>query len=128
MDKEEEMEEKYNWIKLKEKEKYLDLISQLKRLPGITVNLSILIGILEAVPKILAKKLEELKIGKSIETIQITELRKSIKILLWRINFPSVDLQGKLTIDKENSLINRNNDNNRNVFQQYFELNMFSKI
>ena len=62
-------------------DKYLDLTRELKKLWNMRVKvIPIAVGALGTVPKSLEKRLEELKIGGRIETIQATALLQSAKI------------------------------------------------
>ena len=66
----------------KEKDNYLDLASELRKLWDLwgTVIL-IVIGALGTIPKEFERRLEELAIGRQIETTQITALLRSARIL-----------------------------------------------
>ena len=72
-------------IKLKEtekKEKYYDLGKELKNLWNMKVTIiPILIGAFGTVTKRLLKGLEELEVGRRVETIQITALLRTARIL-----------------------------------------------
>ena len=72
-------------IKLKEcekKDKYLDLASELKKLWNIQVTIiPIVISAFGTVTKGLLKGLEDLEVGGRVETIQITALLRTVRIL-----------------------------------------------
>ena len=72
-------------IKLKESEKkdrYLDLARELKKLWNIKVTIvPIVIGAFGTITKGLLKGLEDLEVGGRVETIQMTALLKTAKIL-----------------------------------------------
>ena len=72
-------------IKLKEcekKDKYLDLASELKKLWNTRVTIvPIVIGAFGTVTKGLLKGLENLEVGSQVETIQMTALLKTARIL-----------------------------------------------
>ena len=72
-------------VKLKEsekKDKYLDLARDFKKLLNIDVTfIPILIGALDTVTKGLIKGLKGLEIKGRVETIQTTELLRSVRIL-----------------------------------------------
>ena len=72
-------------VKMKESEKidkYLDIARELKTLWNIRViMMPIILGALGRVPKGLERRLEQLKIKGRIETIQITTLLRSVRIL-----------------------------------------------
>ena len=72
-------------IKLKEcekKDKYLDLARELKKLWNMQVTIiSIVIGAFETVTKGLLKRLEDLEVGRRVETIQTTALLRTARIL-----------------------------------------------
>ena len=72
-------------IKLKEyekKDKYLDIARELKKLWNMKVTiLPIVIGAFGAVTKGLLKGLEDLEVGRQVETIQTTTLLRTARIL-----------------------------------------------
>ena len=72
-------------IKLKEcekKDKYLDLARELKKLWNIKVTIiPIVIGAFGTVTKELLKGLEDLEVGRQVETIQTTTLLRTARIL-----------------------------------------------
>ena len=72
-------------IKLKEcekKDKYLDLARELKKLWNMKVTIvPIVIGALGTITKGLLKGLEDLEIGRRVETIQTTALLRTARIL-----------------------------------------------
>ena len=72
-------------INLKEcekKDKYLDLARELKKLWNMKVtNVPIVIGALDTITKGLLKGLENLEVGGQIETIQMTVLLRTARIL-----------------------------------------------
>ena len=72
-------------IKLKEcekKDKYLNLAKELKKLWNMTVTLIlIVIGVFGTETKDLLKGLEDLEVGRWVETIQTTALLRMAKIL-----------------------------------------------
>ena len=72
-------------IKLKEcekKDKYLDFARELKKLWNMQVRIiPIVIGTFEAVTKGLLKGLEDLEVGRRVETIQTTALLRTARIL-----------------------------------------------
>ena len=74
-----------HWIKLKECEKrdeYLDLARELKKLWNMKVTIiPIVIGDFGTVTKGLLKGLEDLEVGRRVETIQKTALLKTARIL-----------------------------------------------
>ena len=75
----------YHRIHLKEsekKDKYLDLVRELKRLWNMKVTIwPIVIGTLGTITKGLLKGLEDLKVGGRVETIQTTALLRTARIL-----------------------------------------------
>ena len=72
-------------IKLKEcykKDKYLDLARELKKLRNMKVTIvPIVIDAFGAITKRLLKGLEDLEVGETVETIQITALLRTARIL-----------------------------------------------
>ena len=72
-------------INLKEyekKDKYLDLVRELKKLWNMKMTIvSIVIGALGIITKGLLKGLEDLEVGGWVETIQMTALLKTARIL-----------------------------------------------
>ena len=72
-------------IKLKEcekRDKYLDLARELKKLWNMKVTIiPIVIGAFGTVTKGLLKGLEDLEVGRRVETIQTTALLKTVRIL-----------------------------------------------
>ena len=72
-------------IKLKEyekKDKYLDLARELKKLLNMQVTIiPIVIGAFGIVTKGLLKRLEDLEVGRRVETIQTTTLLRTARIL-----------------------------------------------
>ena len=72
-------------IKLKEcekKDKYLDLVKELKKLWNMKVIIiPIVIGVFGTVTKGLLKGLEDLVVGREVETIQTTTLLRMARIL-----------------------------------------------
>ena len=74
-----------NRINLKEcekKDKYLDLARELKKLWNMKVTIvPIVIGALGTITKGLLKGLEDLEVGRRIETIQMTALHRTARIL-----------------------------------------------
>ena len=72
-------------INLKEcakKEKYLDLARQLKKLWNIKVTIvPIVIGAFDTITKGLIKGLEDLEVGGRVETLQMTVLLRTARIL-----------------------------------------------
>ena len=75
----------FHGIKLKEcekKEKYLDLVKKLKKLCNMKVTIiPIVIGAFGTVTKGLLKVLEDLEVGRQVETIQTTALLRTARIL-----------------------------------------------
>ena len=74
-----------NRIKLKEcekKDKYLDLARELKKLWNIKVTTVLIVtGALGTITKGLLKGLEDLEVGGRVETIQMTALLRTARIL-----------------------------------------------
>ena len=74
-----------NRIKLKEcekKDKYLDLARELKKLWNMKVTIiPIVIGAFGTVTKGLLKRLEDLEVGRWLETVQTTALLRMARIL-----------------------------------------------
>ena len=74
-----------SWIKLKEckkKNKYLDLARELKKLWNMRVTIvPIVIGAFGTVTKGLLKGLENLQVGGRVDTLQMTALLKTVRIL-----------------------------------------------
>ena len=72
-------------IKLKEcekKDKYLDLARELKKLWNMQVTIiPIVIGVFGTVTKWLQRGLEDLEVGRRVETIQTTALLRTARIL-----------------------------------------------
>ena len=72
-------------IKLKEcekKDKYLDLARELEKLWNMKVMIEpIVIGVFGAITKGLLKDLEDLEVGGRVETIQITALLRTARML-----------------------------------------------
>ena len=69
-------------INLKESEKYLDLARELKMLWNMKVTIvPIVIGELGTKTKGLLKGLEDLEVGGRVETIQMTSLLRTARIL-----------------------------------------------
>ena len=69
-------------MKVKRKDKYLDLARELKKLWNMKVTIvSIVIGALSTVTKGLLKGLEDLEVGGRVETIQTTALLRMARIL-----------------------------------------------
>ena len=72
-------------IKLKEcekKDKYLDLARKLKKLWNVKVTIGpTVIGALGTITKRLLKSLDDLKVGGRVETIQMTALLRTARIL-----------------------------------------------
>ena len=73
------------WIKLKEcekKDKYLDLARELKKLWNMEVTIiPIVIGAFGTVTKGLLKGLEDLEVGRRVETLQTKALLRTVRIL-----------------------------------------------
>ena len=68
--------------KKKERNKYIDLARELKKLWNMKVTvIPIVIGALGKIPKGLLKRLEDLEIGGQVETIQTTALLRLARIL-----------------------------------------------
>ena len=64
------------------KDKYLDLVGELKKLWNMKVKIvPIVIGAFGTITKRLLKRLEDLEVGGRIETIQTTALRRTARIL-----------------------------------------------
>ena len=64
------------------KDKYLDLVRELKKLWNMKVTIvPIMIGALGTITKGLLKFLEDLEVGGRVETIQTTALRRTARIL-----------------------------------------------
>ena len=83
-------------VKLKEREKYLDLAREFKKLWNIKVTIiPIVIGALGTVTKGLEQGLEDLEIKGRVETIQTSALLSSVRIL-WRVPETWGDLSLKL--------------------------------
>ena len=62
--------------------KYLDLARELKKLWNMKVTIvSIVIGAFGTITKGLLKGLEDLKVGRRVETIQTTTLLRTVRIL-----------------------------------------------
>ena len=74
-------------INLKEsekKDKYLDFARELKKLWNMKVTIvPIVIGALGTITKGLFKVLEDLEVGRQVETIQMTALLRTVRILRW---------------------------------------------
>ena len=68
----------------KKKDKYLDLAKESKRLWNMKVTIvPIVIGALDTITKGLLKDLEDLEVGGLVETIQMTALLRTARILRW---------------------------------------------
>ena len=64
-------------------DKYLDLVRELKKLWNMKVTaIPIVVGVFEAVPKRLEKKLEELKIRGRIDTVALLRSAGMLRIIL----------------------------------------------
>ena len=73
-----------NLKKSEKKDKYLDLARKLKKLWNMKVTIvPIVIGALGTITKGLLKGLEDLEIGGRVETIQMTALLRTARILRW---------------------------------------------
>ena len=73
-----------NLKKSEKKDKYLDLAREIKKLRNMKVTIvRIVIGALGTVTKGLLKGLDDLEIGRRVETIQTTALLKTARILRW---------------------------------------------
>ena len=74
-----------HWIKLKENEKkykYLDFARELKKIWNVKVTIiPIVIGAFGTVTKGLLKRLEDLEVGGRVETIQMTALLRTARIV-----------------------------------------------
>ena len=71
-----------NLKKSEKKDKYLDLARELKKLWNMKVTIvPIVIGALGTITKGLLKGLEDLKVGGQVETIQMTALLRTARIL-----------------------------------------------
>ena len=71
-----------NLKECEKKDKYLDLARELKKLWNMKVTIvTIVIGTLSTITKGLLKGLEDLEVGGRVETIQITALLRTARIL-----------------------------------------------
>ena len=71
-----------NLKKSEKKDKYLDLAREMKKLWNIKVTIvPIVIGALGTITKGLLKGLEDLEVGRRVETIQTTALLRTVRIL-----------------------------------------------
>ena len=75
-------EHRINLKECEKKDKYLDLARELKRLWDMKVTIvQIFIGALSTINKGLLKGLEDLEVGGRVETIQMTALLRTTRIL-----------------------------------------------
>ena len=66
------------------KDKYLHLVRELKKLWNMKVTIvPIVIGALGTITKGLLKGLEDMEVGGQVETIQMTALQRTARILRW---------------------------------------------
>ena len=106
--------------KLKEcekKDKYLDLARELKKLWNMKVTIvPIVIGAFGTITKGLLKGLEDLEVGGRIETIQMTALLRTARILRRDLEIcchSNSSEKQSVNTDVKNSKGVNNNDNNR---------------
>ena len=75
-------EHRINLMEFKKKDKYLDLARELKKLWNMKVTIvPIVIGTFGTITKGLFKGLEDLEVGGRVETIQVTALLRTARIL-----------------------------------------------
>ena len=76
------MDHRKNMKECEKKDKYLDLARELKRLWNMKVTIvPIVIGAFGTITKGLSKGLEDLEVGGRVETIQMTALLRTARIL-----------------------------------------------
>ena len=76
------MDHRINLKESEKKDKYLDLPRELKKLGNMKVTIMpIVIGALGTITKGLLKGLEDLEVGRQVETIQTTALLRMARIL-----------------------------------------------
>ena len=112
-------------VNLKEcekKDRYHDLARELKKLWNMKVTIvPIVNGSIGTITKGLLKGLEDLEVGRRVETIQTTALLRTARILRWVLetwrDLLSLELQWKPTANtdvKNSNGVNNNNNNNNN--------------
>ena len=87
-------------MEYEKKDKYLDLARELKKLWNMKVTIvPIVIGAFGTITKGLLKGLKDLEVGGRVETIQMTALLRTVRILRWVLetwgDLLSLELQWK---------------------------------
>ena len=76
------MDHRINLKESEKKDKYLNLARELKKLWNMKVTIvPIVIGVLGTITKGLLKGLEDLEVGGQVETIQMTALQRTARVL-----------------------------------------------